>query len=312
MTAPSMLAAVYHALTTIAPVRRDEPMSRHTTFGIGGPARLYLRATTAAELLRAFVTARTAGLPVFILGSGSNILVSDRGFDGLVIENDAKAVAGPEALPSGAARFVAESGASFAGLARRLSRQGYAGLEWATGIPGTLGGAVVYNAGAYGGQLADVLACATVADTAGAVRELSAASLRLEYRSSAFTRGLLADQVVLTMALDLTPGDAAAIMARVTALDAKRLAAQPRGRNAGSIFKNPPGGSAWQLIDAVGLRGARRGDAEISAKHTNFFCNAGKATAAEVKDLIDLAQGRVREQFGIELQREVQLVGDFD
>lgn len=305
------IEAVQAALSEIAPVRESEPMARHTTFGIGGPADLYVRVSTLDQLTAAFVTARRHGLPAFVLGSGSNILVSDAGVRGVVIENDAKGIQGPDPLPNGKARAVAESGASFAATARRLCRAGYWGLEWATGIPGTLGGAVVYNAGAYGGCLADVLVSVRVADAEGGERELAAADLRLEYRGSVFTRGLLRDMVVLSVTFDLTPGDPEEIMRRVGELDTKRLAAQPRGRNAGSIFKNPPEHAAWSLIDKVGLRGHRVGDAEISQKHANFFSNTGHATAADVKALIDLAQQRVHEQFGIELHREVQLVGDF-
>lgn len=298
-------------LEAIAPVREAEPMSRHTTFGIGGPADFYLRVETAAQLVRAFSAARRLGLPVFVLGSGSNVLVGDRGIRGVVIENDAKAVEGPEIVSDGRARFTVESGASFAGLARRLARAGYWGLEWAAGIPGTLGGAVVYNAGAYGGCLADVLVRIRVADHDGIERDIAAGELRLEYRGSAFTRGLLRDMVVVSVTLDVTPGAPDEVMRRLAELDSKRLASQPRGRNAGSIFKNPPDHAAWLLIDRAGLRGWRIGGAEISAKHTNFFTNVGGASAADVRHLIDLAQTEVRQRFGIELHREVQLVGEF-
>jgi UDP-N-acetylmuramate dehydrogenase len=292
-------------------VREGEPLARHTTFGIGGPGDLYLRVDSAEALVAAFVTAHQFGLPVFVLGSGSNILVGDGGIRGLVIENNAKGVDGPTLLESGKARVVAESGASFASLSRRLCRAGYWGLEWAVGIPGTLGGAVVYNAGAYGGSLADVLVSVRVADPTGTQRDIPAADLKLEYRGSVFTRGLLRDLVVVSTTFDVLPGDPEEVLRRMAELDGKRLAAQPRGRNAGSIFKNPPDQAAWWLIDQVGLRGHRAGDAEISAKHTNFFSNTGRATAADVKRLIDLAQAKVKEQFGIDLHREVQLVGEF-
>jgi UDP-N-acetylmuramate dehydrogenase len=305
------LSAAKAVLAAIAPVREHEPLARHTTFGIGGPADLFMTAHSARQLADAFVTARRHDLPVFVLGSGSNILVGDRGIRGLVIESRARAVTGPTPLPDGRACVVAESGVPFAALARRLCRAGYAGLEWAVGIPGTLGGAVVYNAGAYGGDLANVLVSARVVDATGRERELLAAELGLEYRGSAFTRGLLRDQVVLTVTLAVTPGDRDALLHRVAELDARRLATQPRGRNAGSIFKNPPQAAAWWLIDQVGLRGHRIGDAEISVKHANFFCNAGQATAADMKRLIELAEQRVRERFGIELEREVHLVGEF-
>lgn len=298
-------------LEQIATVRVCEPLARHTTFGIGGPADLFVRVESAAQLKAAFMAVRRRGLPVLVLGSGSNVLVGDRGVRGVVIENNARAVEGPALIDGGRARVTAESGASFAATARRLCRAGYAGLEWAVGIPGTAGGAVVYNAGAYGGCLADVLVSVAVVAADGQQRELVAADLRLEYRGSVFTRGLLQDMVVLTVTFDVVPDDAAAVMTRVAALDVKRLAAQPRGRNAGSIFKNPPGQAAWTLIDQAGLRGHRIGDAQISEKHTNFFSNTDAASAAEVKALIDLAEQRVREQCGVTLHREVQLVGEF-
>lgn len=297
-------------LSAVAEVRRDEPLSRHTTFGIGGPADVYVKANTVEELRRAAAVARRHGAPVFILGSGSNILVGDGGIRGVVIENNAKGVRGPWEGPDGTVLLEAESGCNFPSLARRLCREGFTGLEWAVGIPGTLGGAVVYNAGAYGGCLADVLVAITVADEEDRVREIPAEELGLVYRGSVFTRGVLRDKVILSATFRLRRDDPAAVMERVARLDQKRLAAQPRGRNAGSIFKNTPEHPAWWLIDQVGLRGMRIGDAEISQKHTNFFMNVGKARAADVKALMDLARERVRERFGIELHPEVALVGE--
>lgn len=297
-------------LATLGELRRDEPLARHTTFGIGGPADLYFKATDGEALAAAAGAARRAHAPLFVLGSGSNVLVGDAGIRGLVIENDAKRLEGPAPAEQGRARLWGESGASFAGTARRLCRQGYWGLEWAVGIPGTLGGAVVYNAGAYGGCLGDVVHEIEVLEPDGSRRVMPAEELSLEYRGSIFTRGLLRDRVILSVSFELRPGDPAEIMAHIAKLDEKRLAAQPRGRNAGSIFKNPPEHPAWWLIDQVGLRGARRGDAEISVKHANFFANAGKARACEVKGLMDLARARVREAFGIDLHAEVALVGE--
>lgn len=304
------LTALAERLAAHGEVRADEPLARHTTLGIGGPADLLFRATSRAALAAAVRAAREADVPLTVLGSGSNVLVGDRGIRGLVIINEARRISTPVPLGDGTYRVEAESGASFAATARKLCRAGFTGLEWAVGIPGTLGGAVVYNAGAYGGQLADVLHAIDVVDRDGRERTLPASALHLEYRRSAFTRGLLAEQVVLAAVFHVRRGDPAAIQATIAALDAKRLATQPRGRNAGSMFKNPPGASAWQLIDAVGLRGMRIGDAEISAKHANFFCNAGHATAADMKRLIDLARERVREHFGIELETEVALIGE--
>ena len=291
------------------PVRVDEPMARHTTFGIGGPADCYAVAATEEQLLALTDIAHRHDLPFFVLGSGSNILVGDDGIRGLVIENHHTQCEEPLPHAGDGLRLRAASGASFAALARRLAQAGMAGLEWACGIPGTLGGAVVYNAGAYGGCLADLLLGVRVAN--GVVpTEIAASELALGYRGSAFTRGILAGKLVLSADLLLQRGDAAALTQRIAELDARRLAAQPRGRNAGSIFKNTPEHPAWWLIDQVGLRGHRIGDAEISARHTNFFVNRGRARAADIVALINLAQQRVGERFGIRLEPEVALVGE--
>jgi UDP-N-acetylmuramate dehydrogenase len=267
-------------------------------------------ANDAKELARIVLACREHDVPFFVLGSGSNILVGDRGIRGVVIENRAREVAGPEPDGRGGSVFRVESGASFAAVARTLARQGYAGLEWASGIPGTLGGAVVYNAGAYGGCLADVLQSITVVNGTGAAKDVSADELEFVYRGSAFTRGQFRDRVVLGAAFTLWPGDSDALMRRVQELDVRRLAAQPRGRNAGSIFKNTPEHPSWRLIDQVGLRGERVGDAQISEKHCNFFLNVGSARAEDVKTLIDLACARVRDQFELELELEIALVGE--
>jgi UDP-N-acetylmuramate dehydrogenase len=290
-------------------VRRNEPLARHVTFGVGGPADLFVTVRSADALARAVLASRAAGVPVFVLGSGSNILIGDRGIRGVVIDNQAKAWSVSQRGESRHA-VVAESGVSFAALARALAREGYAGIEWAGGIPGTLGGAAVYNAGAYGGCLADVLLAVTLIDGAGARRTLPAAELRMAYRTSAVLRGEFGDAVVLSVELSVTRGDAAALIARVEELDRERLDAQPRGRNGGSTFKNPEGRQAWELIEAVGLRGHRIGDAQISEKHCNFFLNNGAARAADVFALMQEARRRVKDRFSIELENEVALVGE--
>ena len=300
--------ALIQELGTTAEVRRDEPLARHTTFGIGGPADVYFVADSPEALARALALCHRHQTPSFVLGSGSNIMVGDLGIRGVTIENRATQVEGPR--PDGDGALIeAASGASLAALARSLARQGWAGLEWAGGIPGTVGGAVVYNAGAYGGCLADVLVSARIANSTGEY-EVPAAGLGLVYRGSALTRGLLEGKAVLSATFRLLRGDAARLVERVSELDRRRLAAQPRGRNAGSIFKNTPEHPAWWLIDQAGLRGHRIGDAVISPKHANFFVNAGRARAADVKALIDLARERVMARFGLDLDLEVALVGE--
>jgi UDP-N-acetylmuramate dehydrogenase len=302
MSAITNLAA---ALEPYGEVRRDEPLARHTTFGIGGPADVFVTVREATGLAAATRAAQDAGLPVFVLGSGSNILVADAGIRGLTIDNRARG----EAPDSTGLNYRLESGTSFAAFARKMCRMGLDGLAWAVGIPGTLGGACVYNAGAYGGCLADVLTRVRLQEPGGRDAWVDAGELGLVYRGSAFTRGQFAGKTVLEAEVRLTHGDAKALVQQAAGYDARRLTAQPRGRNAGSTFKNPPEHPAWKLIDEVGLRGAERGEAAISDRHCNFFVNYGNARAADVAWLIAEAQRRVKERFGIELEREVEFVG---
>jgi UDP-N-acetylmuramate dehydrogenase len=195
-------------------------------------------------------------------------------------------------------------------VSRQLSFAGYKGMEWACGIPGTIGGAVVYNAGAYGGCLGDILLRIGIWEPETGERVVEAGDLGLVYRGSAFTRGRMAGKAVLWAEFALWSGDATELRGRIAEYDERRLKAQPRGRNAGSFFKNPPEQPAWKLLDAVGMRGYRIGGAQFSEKHCNFLINTGGATAAEVAALKREAQQRVRERFGIELENEVTLVGE--
>ena len=300
MTAIDTLAT---ALEPVGDLRRDERLARHTTFGVGGPADIFLTVRTADDLGRATNAAYDAGVPMFVLGSGSNILVADAGIRGLVIDNRARTEA------RDGLRIRVESGASFAAFARKMCRLGLDGLAWAVGIPGTIGGAVVYNAGAYGGCLADVLKRVRWQLPDNGDEWVEASELGLVYRGSVFTRGQVAGKAVLEAELELSEGDSKALLAQAASYDAKRLTAQPRGRNAGSTFKNPVESPAWKLVEAVGMRGMRRGEAAISDKHCNFFVNDGNAAAADVAWLIAEAQRRVKEQFGVTLEREVEFVG---
>jgi UDP-N-acetylmuramate dehydrogenase len=304
--------AVYRALGAVAPARRDEPLSRHTTIGIGGPADAFVSPQSADQMREVLTLAHEAGLPVFVLGSGSNIVVGDRGIRGVTIDNRAQHLSAPAAIRNrkDAFMFHAEAGCSFASVSRQLSFAGYEGMEWACGIPGTIGGAVVFNAGAYGGCLGDVLCRIGLWDPLHGETEMDAQALGLSYRNSAFTRGLMADKAVLWGEFTLHTGDANELRKRIAEFDERRLSAQPRGRNAGSFFKNPPGQAAWKLLEAVGMRGYRIGGAEFSEKHCNFLVNTGNATAADVGALKREAQTRVRDQFGLELENEVRLVGE--
>ncbi|HUF54359.1 MAG TPA: UDP-N-acetylmuramate dehydrogenase [Dehalococcoidia bacterium] len=296
-------------LGQIAEVRLDEPMSRHTTFGVGGPADMYVTVKTEDELRQAFAVARRHGVPVYILGSGSNTLVGDKGIRGLVIDNQYAQLEGP--VQNGVGLKVrAASGLSFSTLARRLASSGYGGVEWACGIPGTLGGAVVSNAGAYGRSLADVLVGARLTDEKGDIREMKPDDFALGYRQS--STEVLRDAAVLSVDIRVVEGDPEALKARIKEFDQQRKDAQPPGQNCGSVFKNPEGKSAWQYVDEVGLRGHRIGNARFSEKHTNFIENMGGATANDVRALINLAQERIRERVGVDMEREVAFVGEFE
>lgn len=288
-------------------IRRDERLSRHTTFGIGGPADIFVTVRDADALGEVARITRDSGESLFILGSGSNILVADRGIRGVVVDNRARTESPDDTLTN----IRVESGTSFAAFSRRMCRQGRDGLSWAVGIPGTLGGAVVYNAGAYGGCLADVLVSVHIQDETGRADWLPAEDLGLVYRGSVFTRGQFKDKVVLGAEVRLSDGDAGELLSTAASHDAKRLTAQPRGRNAGSMFKNPVERPAWKLIEDVGMRGMTRGDAAISELHCNFFVNNGLAAAADVAWLVNEAERRVKEQFNVSLEREVAFVGDW-
>lgn len=284
-------------------LRLDEPLARQTSARIGGPADAFLAAHTVDDLRRAAQIAWAHDVPLLVLGGGSNILIGDGGYRGLVVHNRTGQVeiAGPT--------VTADSGVSTIALARRLARRGLAGFEWAVGVPGTLGGAVFGNAGAHGGDMASVLGYAELATPAGD-EAVTAADLRFEYRSSILKReGRPA--TILRAVMHFTPDDADAIKARMEQYNAYRKQTQPPGATIGSMFKNPPGDYAGRLIDAAGLKGAREGGAAISEKHANFFLNLGEATAADVGALIDRARAEVLRQFGVGLELEVELVGEW-
>jgi len=297
-------------LSRIAPVKRDEPVSRHVTFGVGGPADLFVAVKNEEQLREAFVTGKRHGAAVYIFGSGSNVLVGDGGIRGLVIDNQHAAIGEPWENGVGP-RVSVGSGLSFAKMARRLANDGYGGVEWACGIPGSLGGAVVTNAGAYGRSLREVLISARLTNAAGEVSEFSAADLELGYRESALATGTIGESAVLSVDVRLEPGDAEALKETIRRFDEQRKSAQPTGQNCGSVFRNPPDKAAWEYVDGAGLRGHRIGNAQFSEQHSNFILNLGGATARDITALIGLAQDKVREQTGVELTPEVAFVGEF-
>jgi UDP-N-acetylmuramate dehydrogenase len=232
--------------------------------------------------------------------------VSDAGVRGLVVLNRARAVT------FGELQVRAESGASFSTVARRCVARGLAGLEWAASIPGTVGGAVVGNAGAWGGDVASTLVRATILEPAGAVVEWPVAQFDYGYRTSVLKRQSLEGTpraIVLAAEFALRAGDRGTLEAQVTSINSRRKASQPPGATCGSVFKNPPGDYAGRLIEAAGLKGKRREGAEISSLHANFIVNHGQATAADVKALIDEARQAIQAQFGVSLELEIELMG---
>lgn len=291
----------------------NEPMALHTSFRIGGPADLYAVATTAQELVEFVSLAREHDLPYLIIGRGTNILVADRGIRGLVIENKLQ-VTGYKLQGDGAILY-AESGALLGDLALESSRRGLGGLEWAVGIPGSVGGAIVGNAGAYDSYVGDVVRKATVLAADGAVRELSAEELGFGYRTSRFKAAsrlqAAGREVILSAEFALHPEPAEVLAEKMADYTRRREARQPAEPSAGSVFKRTAQYPAGFLIEQAGLKGARIGGAQISPKHANFIVNLGGAKASDVKALIELARERVWAQFGEELELEIELVGEW-
>ncbi len=305
-------------------VRRGEPLARHTSLRVGGPADLYVKAETVADVVGWYRLAHERGLPTLVLGNGSNVLVSDRGVRGLVIEmgcahhelltDDRRPTTDEQdgTQHSQTAIVRAEAGVSLPALVYQLARQGWAGFEQGIGIPGTVGACVVNNAGAHGWSMADNVVVVLALAPSGAVYELPAEALQFEYRGSRFKHQPPTErEIVLRADLQVHRDEPAAIQARMADYTAHRRRTQPTDPSVGSMFKNPPADYAGRLIDAAGLKGYRVGQAQISPKHANFFINLGGATAADVTALIQAARASVREQFGISLELEIEPLGDW-
>lgn len=281
--------------------RAAEPMSKHTTIGVGGPARVLAMPATSAEVARVVRYALARGVPYVSVGKGSNLIVRDSGYEGVVIqlaEHLTKVHLNQRSV-------CAEGGVSFAALARRMTKLGRTGLEFAIGIPGSVGGAVHMNAGAFGGEVKDVLERIRVVDGAGKFRSLRAADLRFSYRHTA----LPPRAIVVDATFSCPPG---AIRTDVYERSVGRKTTQPIWeRSFGSTFVNPPGRFAAELIEGCGLKGRRQGGAMFSDLHANFIVNVdGRATAADVEALIALAQEAVRSRYGVELKTEVIVIGN--
>ncbi|MCC8061403.1 MAG: UDP-N-acetylmuramate dehydrogenase [Clostridiales bacterium] len=288
-----------------ARLRRNEPMSRHTTFRVGGPADFFAEPGDARELAAVLMACREAEIPYYIIGNGSNLLVGDGGYRGVII---ALGQSWSEIMVE-ENRIRAGAGALLTAVARRALEESLEGLAFASGIPGSVGGAVVMNAGAYGSDISAVLRRVTVLTREGERRLLEAAELALGYRESIIPA---AGYIVLDAEFALEPGDREAIRDRMDELARQRRSKQPlEYPSAGSTFKRPPGQFAGKLIEEAGLRGFCVGDAQVSEKHCGFVINHGGATAAQIMRLCEEVRRRVWEHSGVGLEMEVKLLGEF-
>jgi UDP-N-acetylmuramate dehydrogenase len=294
----------------------DSPMSLHTTWRIGGPADLLVRAPSREDLLAAVRWARAEGLPVTVIGGGSNLLVGDRGIRGLVIlartpgERAAALVRADDLGDRVDLRVGAQALLSWVG--RYAAERGWAGMDWGVGLPGTIGGATVNNAGAHGTEQKDYLERVTVLTLDGEIQEHDRAWLAPRYRHTAIKDSPRPrPYIVLDVVLRLTKGDPSELVALADDHAAFRRRTQPTGACAGSTFTNPPGDYAGRLLEAAGLKGFAVGPVSFSTKHSNFIVNAGGGTASGVRELIATAREQVRDRFGVDLEPEIEEIGEF-
>lgn len=282
-------------------VSESEPMSAHTSFHIGGGADVFAQADTETALQNSIAFCRDHAVPFMVIGNGSNLLVGDKGIEGVVLQYTNAFIDVKEN------RLTVSAGVSMAKLCNTACQNGLAGLEFAFGIPGTVGGGIYMNAGAYGGQLSDVLVSVKVLNEQNKTEVLEASQLNLGYRHSLLMERPL---TVLEATVSLTPDDPQTIRARMDDYLGRRRDKQPlEYPSAGSFFKRPEGHFAGALIEQSGLKGYAVGDAQVSEKHAGFVINRGKATCADILALSDHIQATVLQKFGVSLEREVQLIG---
>jgi UDP-N-acetylmuramate dehydrogenase len=288
-------------------VKENVSLAPYTSARIGGPAEVLITAASADELARTIKLLWKLDLDFLMLGGGSNVLVSDRGVRGVVVLNRAKAVRFHNGdQPS----ITAESGVTFSNLANRCAAKGLGGLEWAATVPGTIGGAVYGNAGAFGGDMAGNLILAELLTENGR-EKFTVEQMEYGYRTSILKRGEL-EAVVLAAELRVTNSTKEEATVKIEQFSAHRKTTQPPGASMGSMFKNPEGDYAGQLIEAAGLKGTRIGNAEISPLHGNFFINHENTRAEDIRALIELVQKTVRETQGVDLELEIELIGEWD
>jgi UDP-N-acetylmuramate dehydrogenase len=294
-------------LDTYAGVRADEPLSRHSQFGVGGPAQWFTTTRDPAELGELLRRCSESGIAVTMLGAGSNALISDDGVDGLVIRHDDRTL---RVLNEGLVELG--GGCMMPRVALDCAARGIAGLEFGIGVPGTCGASVYGNAGAFGTEIADVLADCVALTASGEAITLDNPGCGFGYRDSRFKHDL-SGHVVVSARLRVHRDDKTAVRERTDAIQAERKATQPYGiRSLGSVFKNPPGDRAGRLIEAAGLKGHRVGGAQISTKHANFIVNVDHATARDVINIVGWTRHTVFRLFGVHLEREIIFIGKGD
>ncbi len=317
-----------------ARVRFNEPLARHGTFGVGGPADAWLAVDNEEDLIALVSLAAEHRWPLMLVGNGTNLLYTDAGVRGIVVQNALSHWKLTD-LGNGTARLVGGAGVNLPKLVNELAAQGWGGLEWGAGVPGSLGGAVISNAGAHGASLSNTLQSVRVLDvrdleSGPQVRDYQLEELQMAYRDSRFRarrriefdedgqpipppRGLIEPAEIVTSVTCLLSREAPEVLkARVAQYKQHRKETQPPQASAGSVFKNPPGDYSGRLIEAAGLKGTQIGKAQISPRHANFIVNLGGARAADILALIALARRTVCQQFGIELELEIELRGEME
>lgn len=282
----------------------EEPLARYTTVRIGGPAEIFVEAACEEDIVAVRRIATETGTPLRVLGNGSNVLVSDAGVRGIVLglgRNFAD-------VRFTGSQVTCQAGVLLPRLAKLAAERGLSGIEFGGGVPGTVGGAIVMNAGAHGGEMADITRRVRVVTQDGSVEEYEREELGFAYRRSRFSGDR--NTIVVGGTFILRPDEPAAIKVRMRQFARRRRSTQPLGLpSSGSVFKNPPGDFAGRLVEQAGLKGTQIGQAMVSLAHGNFIVNCGGATASDVLRLIDLVRQRVHKEFGIELELEVELVG---
>ncbi|MXX32503.1 MAG: UDP-N-acetylmuramate dehydrogenase [Chloroflexi bacterium] len=305
MTRGQILQALLQELNA----RRSEPLGRHTFVQVGGPADWFVNVRDVDGLIDLVRAVRCSGTPLTLLGAGSNVLIRDGGIRGVVVKNETR---GCRRLDDD--QIEVDSGMRFAALARSTARAGLAGLEWAAGIPGAIGGGLPTNAGAYGSDLSDALVEVRAISPDGELVRLEAGELELGYRTSRFRDGDLSDHIVTSLTLQLREGDVFASLAEIDRVEALRKANAPSGPSLGSTFKNPPDAlrTAGQLIEQAGLKGASIGAAMVSELHANYILNTdvANARAGDFQALIDRVRDSVQDQFGVTLVPEIAVIGE--